>query len=81
MNPETRIALIKALQANGESSTELERAVEDILDMQAQQLAATQALEKRACAQSGEMRAIREGQERIENMLARLDRRMANQQR
>lgn len=79
MNPETRLALVKALQASGESSTELERAVEDILDMQAQQLTATQALEKRASAQSGEMRAIREGQERIETMLARLERRIANQ--
>lgn len=76
MNPETRLALVKALKASSESSDELERAVTDILDMQAQQLAATQALEKRASSQSGEMRALREGQERIETMLARLERRI-----
>ena len=78
MNPETRLALVKALKATGESSTELERAVEDILDMQSQQLAATQALEQRASAHSGEMQAIREGQDRIETALARLERRLTN---
>lgn len=78
MNPETRLALVKALKATGESSDELERAVTDILDMQAQQLAATQQLEKRAASQSGEMAAIKGGQERIEAALARLERRIAN---
>jgi len=78
VNPETRLALVKALKATGESSTELERAVEDILDMQQQQLVATQKLEARASAQSGEMQAIREGQERIETSLARLERRLTN---
>ena len=78
LHPETARALVKAIKATGESSEELERAVEEILDGQAQQLAATKALEQRASAQSGEIRAIREGQDRIETALARLERRLTN---
>lgn len=72
MTPETGLALVEAVQATGESSTELERAVVDLLDGQATQLSATHALEARVSKQSGEMQAIREGQERIEERLDQL---------
>ena len=72
MTPETSLALVEAVQATGESSTELERAVVDLLDGQAAQLAATKSLEVRVSRQSGEMQAIREGQERIEERLDQL---------
>lgn len=72
MTPETSLALVEAVHATGESSTELERAVVDLLDGQAEQLAATKALADRVSRQSGEMVAIREGQERIEERLDQL---------
>ena len=72
MTPETSLALVEAVQATGESSTELERAVVDLLDGQVTQLAATNALSARVSHQSGEMKAIREGQERIEERLDEL---------
>ena len=73
---DTRLAVINAFKAAGASSAELERAVEDILDMQEKQLAATEQLrtdtQERASSQSGEMRAIKQGQERIERLLKKL---------
>jgi hypothetical protein len=72
MTPETGLALVEAVQATGESSTELERAVVDLLDGQAAQLAAINTLGARVSKQSGEMQAIREGQERIEERLDQL---------
>jgi hypothetical protein len=72
MNPETRLALVKAVQAANESSTELERAAVDLLDGQAEQLAATKALEARVSSQSGEMRAIKGELQQINATLSRL---------
>lgn len=55
MNPEARSALVESLRSNADSATELERAVEEMLD--------------RVTSISTEMKAVRSSQERIENML------------
>ena len=81
MSPEVRAAVLKSEHTTSNSLSEVERAIEDMLDRQQEIADTVKATDKRTSSISTEMKTVVTEQKQIRMLLERIDRRQRSNER